>query len=83
MNRAMRRTWPLYRISAGFGRLQQALEGVAALRGRLAPAQQQALHVVVDVERAGHRCSPYGSSTWPIVTWKMPICHQFLFTMIR
>ena len=40
---------------AGFGKLQQPLEGVAALRGGLALAQHHALHVVIDVERAGHK----------------------------
>ena len=78
----MRWTWPLYRISAGFGELQQAAERVAALRGGLAFAQQHALHVVVDVEGAGHRSSPYGSSTWAIVPWKGCIYGQFVSTMI-
>jgi len=83
MNSATRRTWPLFWILAGFGKLQQPLEGVATLRGGPAPAHHHALHVVVDVERAGQGGSPYGSSTWPIVSWQMPICHPFLRMMIR
>ncbi len=67
---------------AGFGELQQPLEGVAALRGGLALAQHHALHVVVDVERTGQGGSPYGSSTWPIVSRERPICHPFLRIMI-
>lgn len=83
MNRATRRTWPLFGISARFGQLQQPLKGVAALHGGLALAQHHALQVVVDVERGSHRCSPYGSSTWPIVSWQRPICHPLLRIVIR
>lgn len=83
MKSATRRTWPLFRISAGFGQLQQPLEGMTTLRGGPALAHQQALHVVVNVERAGHGGSPYGSSTWPIVSWRRPNCHPFLCMVIR
>ena len=68
---------------ADFGALRQPLEGAAALRDGLAPAQHHALHVVVDVEGAGYRGSPYGSSTWPIVFRQSPICHPFISIMIR
>ncbi|MGE0674584.1 MAG: hypothetical protein AB7O64_16155 [Methylibium sp.] len=54
-----------------------------ALRGGLALAQLHALHVVVDVEGAGHGGSLYGSSTWPIVFWKAATCHPFLSMVIR
>ena len=68
---------------ARLGELQQPLEGVAALRGGLTLAQHHTLHVVVDVEWAGQGGSPYGSSTWPIVSWLGPICHPFLRMVIR
>ena len=49
MNSATRRTWPLCRDLAGFGTLQRPLEDVATLRGGLALASHQALHVVLNV----------------------------------
>ena len=40
-------------------------------------------YLVFHVERAGHGGSPYGSSTWPIVSWQRPICHPLLRIVIR